>query len=467
MKIKKKTSAKTAAALIEQIRNFGIQRGVVLFLVGGYVRDRLLRHRSHDIDIVLEGDALAFSRDFARSHGYQAPVFYGRFGTAMLEVDSIKIEFATARKESYSDDSRKPIVAPATIYEDLSRRDFTINAIAENLLTRKLLDPFGGKKDLKEKILRTPIDPDKTFFDDPLRILRGVRFAAVLGFTICTETKEAMKRNITRLNIVSRERIADEILKTLGARRPGYGFRLLDEIGALDILMPEVSVLKEKPADNQCKELLDHTLLALDNAAGFTRNRVVRLATLLHDIGKPRTFKVEGNKVSFHRHEFVGEKMSWKIMERLMIPQDEAKKVAKLIRYHLRPHLLAKENPTDNALARFIREIGPDMKALFYLASADITSRNPKKVAQARERVAKLYERITLLNKKMRLAKFKLAVDGHVIMELLGLKPGIEVGRIKKLLEEKVLDGTLSNRKTVLKQYIQKHGKQLLEGSHD
>ncbi|MCD6407828.1 HD domain-containing protein, partial [bacterium] len=370
----------TPEEIIEKVREFSREKGVVVFLVGGYIRDRILRKKSKDVDFVMEFDALKFAKEFARKENFPLPVLYGRFGTAMIEVNGIKLEFATARKESYPENSRKPDVERATIYEDLARRDFTINAIAENLHTGEILDPFKGIEDIKRKIIKTPIDPEKTFYDDPLRILRGIRFATRFKFEIEEKTKEAMKKNGFRLKIVSEERIADEILKMLEAYQPSRGFYLMDEVGILEIVLPEVAALKEKRTDHPCKELFPHTLKTLDNISKHTRNVYLKLAALLHDIGKPATLKVEKGKVSFHRHEFVGEKMASKICRRLRIGEDKARFIGKIIRYHLRPHLLAKENPTDNALRRFIREIGKDMKPLFTLAKADITSKNEIKV---------------------------------------------------------------------------------------
>lgn len=440
--------------ILEQIKDYGSKHNITPYLVGGYIRDRFLRRKNHDIDIMIEGDALEFAQGFAKEFGYPSPIFYGRFGTAMIELGKNKIEFASARKESYDENSRKPYVKPATVMEDLARRDFTINAIAMNLLKNEIIDPFGGKKDIKMKLIRTPVEPEKTFYDDPLRILRGIRFATVLGFDIEPGTKKAMMENAHRLKIVSQERIADEIMKIISARKPSKGFYLLEETGILGLVLPEVANLREKRTRHPCKELFDHTLQVLDNTASLTRNQIIRLAALLHDIGKPRTLKVENNKVSFHRHEIVGANMSIKVCERLKISQKDAEIVYHLVKYHLRPHLLAKENPTDNAIARFIREIGSNIKALFIIAQADITSKNEKKVKQAREKILSLYERIKNINKKMRLARFKLAISGFDIMDILGIKPGRHVGIIKKKLEDMVLNGTIQNKKRELKKYL-------------
>lgn len=448
--------------IVNLMREFAVRKGINIYLVGGYIRDKILRKKSMDIDFVMEEDALKVADEFARENNFPPPVFYGRFGTAMIEIDGIKVEFATARKESYPEDSRKPVVEKCDIYLDLARRDFTINSIAENLITGEIIDPFDGRQDIKRKLLKTPVEPDKTFFDDPLRILRGIRFATKLKFEIEEKTKEGMKKNASRLSIVSQERITEEILKILSAPSPSIGFYLMDEIGILEIILPEVFALKEKRTEHPCKELFEHTLKTLDNISKHTRNVYLRLAALLHDIGKPYTLKVEEGKVSFHRHEFVGERMSYKICRRLKIGEEHARFIGKMIRFHLRPHLLAKENPSDGALRRFIKEISPDMKSLFILAKADITSKNEIKVKKAIEKLEKLEERIKEINKKDRLSSFKLAIDGFVIMEFLHLEPGKKVGLVKDYLENLVLDGVLPNRKRYLKEYLKENGEKIL-----
>jgi len=448
--------------IIEMMREFSRKTGIEIFLVGGYIRDRLLRRKSVDIDFVMETDALKIAKEFSKHYNLPAPVFYGRFGTAMVEIDKIKVEFATARKESYPENSRKPTVEKCDIYQDLSRRDFTINAIAENLITGNILDPFDGKGDIKRRIIKTPVDHDKTFYDDPLRILRGIRFATKLKFTIEESTKKGMKKNASRLSIISQERITDEVLKILSAPLPSAGFYLMDEIGILEIILPEIFALKEKRTDHPCKNLFEHTLKTLDNISKHTRNVYLRFAALLHDIGKPYTLRDENGKVSFHRHEFVGEKISYRVCRRMKIGEENAKFIGKLIRYHLRPHLLAKENPTDSALRRFIKEIGKEMKPLFTLAKADITSKNEVKVKRAIEKLEKLEKRVKEINKKDRLSSFKLAIDGFVIMEVLGLKQGKKVGFVKNYLELLVLDGQIPNRKKYLKNYLKENKEKIL-----
>ncbi len=452
-----------AARILREIADFAARRNQTVYLVGGYLRDRFLSRSCADIDIALEGDALAFARAFASDRGYGPAVFYGRFGTAMIETSGVKVEFAACRSESYPDDSRKPDVAPATIREDLARRDFTINAIAENLLTGEILDPFHGRQDIRARIIRTPLDPDVTFRDDPLRILRGIRFAGRFRFSISPETLAGMRRQAERLSIVSAERIAEELLKMLEAAQPSLSIRLLDEAGVLALVRPEVSALKERATQHPCKELFDHTLKTLDNAARRTKSVPVRLAALVHDIGKPKTLRVEQGVVSFHRHEFVGERMAERLCRRLYLGPEETRLVTRLVRLHLRPHLLAKENPTDRGLRRFIREVGKDMKPLLTLARSDITSANPGRIRRALEKIDRLATRIAEINRKDRLAAFKIAVDGHV--EILGIPPSRAVGWTLEHLEQKVLDGKLPNRKRDLKRYLKEHRARIMRAS--
>ncbi|MFN4227337.1 MAG: CCA tRNA nucleotidyltransferase [Candidatus Ratteibacteria bacterium] len=454
MELKNKKKKAKPEEMIEKMKDFCIEKGINVYLVGGYLRDKILRRKNKDIDFVMEQDALKIAEEFAKKNNLPQPVFYGRFGTAMIEINDIKLEFATARKESYPEDSRKPFVQKATIYQDLERRDFTINSIAQNLVTGEILDPFDGRGDIKRKIIKTPIDPDKTFFDDPLRILRGIRFATKFKFKIEENTLNGMKKNKDRIKIVSEERIADEIMKILECSTPSIGFKIMDEIGLLEIILPEIANLKEKRTNHPCKELFPHTLKTLDNCAKFTKNVYIRLACLLHDIGKPYTLKIENGKVSFHRHEFVGEKMSYNVCRRLKISEENTKFIGKLIRFHLRPHLLAKENPTDSALRRFIKEVGKDMKALFILAKSDLTSRNPKKVKEALERLEKLENRVKEINRKDKISSFKLAINGFDIMEILKIPPSKKVGIIKEYIGNLVIEKHLPNRKRVLRKYI-------------
>ncbi|HNS33106.1 MAG TPA: HD domain-containing protein, partial [bacterium] len=365
-------------------------------------------------------------------------------------------------KESYPEESRKPFVRKATIIEDCSRRDFTINAVVENLVTGEIFDFFSGREDMKKRILRTPVDPSKTFYDDALRILRGIRFAAKLQFEIDEETLEGMKKNVFRLKIISQERITDELFKILELHIPSRGLYLMDRTGVLDVILPEVSELKNQSADN-CKELFPHTLKVLDNVSRHTKNTNLKMAALLHDIGKPKTFREEKGKVSFHRHEFVGERMAYNICRRLRVSEENTRFIGFLIRYHLRPHLLAKENPTDSALRRFIKETGKNMKPLFTLAKADITSNNMTKIASGVKQLEILQKRTEELNRKDRLTSFRLAVDGYRIMDILELPTGRKVGFVKDYLEDMVMDGFIENKKRILTKFLKESKSDILK----
>ncbi len=439
--------------ILDMLGRYARKKNLQVYLVGGFIRDRMLRKKSRDIDVVMESDALSFARGFSAEYGLPAPVFYGRFGTAMVETGGVKTEFATARKESYPDDSRKPFVEKATIMEDCSRRDFTINAMAESLLTGERLDYFSGRQDLRNGILRTPVEPSITFYDDPLRILRGIRFASRLNFTVEDATMEGMRKNVHRLRIVSSERIADELVKILEMRVPSRGLLLMDSVGVLETILPEVHALKSQSSEN-CKELFPHTLKVMDNVSLHTRNSYLKMAALLHDIGKPKTYREERGKVSFHRHEFVGERMTYNICRRLRISEEHSRYMGFLIRYHLRPHLLAKENPTDSALRRFVKETGKNLKPLFTLAKADITSSNAGRIAIAVGQLEALERRALELNRKDRLSSFRLAVDGHRIMEIFGLGTGRIVGLVKDYLENMVMEGLIENKKRPLTRYM-------------
>jgi len=442
--------------IISKITKVAHQGKISAYLVGGYLRDRILRRACHDIDIVVEGDALFLAKKIAQSLKIPPPITYQRFGTAMLRIGKTTVELATARKESYSRDSRKPMVSPATLSEDLLRRDFTINCLAQRLGKKEIIDPFGGKADIKTKIIRTPTTPAKTFYDDPLRMLRAVRFATKLKFRIESKTKEAIIENRERLKIVSSERIAEELLLMLDAKAPARGIKLLKELKLLNLVLPEIAALKDVN-DLQCKNLFTHTLTVLDNMAKVKKDRILRLAALFHDIGKPKTAKyIPGKGWTFHGHPYLGAKMMRPVGLRLKLSSSDTKRISKLIAYHLQPHWLAKKNVTERAIFRFLVEIGKDWQGLLLLAKADITSKNKRKVEEGQSRLRELEQRTREINRRRRAAKFKLALDGHQIMEILGIKPGPAVGRTKKELEKAVAEEKVKNNKRDLKKYLKK-----------
>ncbi len=432
--------------------------GGAAYLVGGYLRDKILRRVCHDIDIVVEGDALSLAKNVAKSLKIPPPVTYQRFGTAMIRMEKTTIEFATARKESYRKDSRKPKVSPATLSEDLLRRDFTINCLARRLGEKEIIDSFGGRADLRAKIIRTPTNPAKTFYDDPLRMLRAVRFATKLKFQIEPKTKKAIIENRERIGIVSTERIADEILLILDAKIPSRGIELLKEFKLLEIVLPKIAALRDVN-DPQCKDLFAHTLIVLDNMARMKKDRTLRLAALFHDIGKPKTAKyISGKGWTFYGHQYLGAKMMKSVGFRLKLSASDTKKIGKIIAYHLHPHWLTRKNVTERAIFRFLREVGKEWKGLLLLATSDVTSKNRRKVEEARSRLLELENRIKEINRRRRAARFKLALDGHQIMEILGIKPGPEVGRVKSELEKAVVEERVKNSKRELKKYLKQKG---------
>ncbi len=442
--------------IISKITKVARREKISADLVGGYLRDKILRRACHDIDIVVEGNALSLAKKIAESFKIAPPVTYRRFGTAMLNVGKTTVEFATARKESYSRNSRKPTVSPASLSEDLLRRDFTINCLAQKLGEKEIIDLFGGKADIKSKIIRTPTTPAKTFYDDPLRMLRAVRFATKLKFRIAPKTKQAIIENRERLKIVSSERIAEELLLMLDAKTPSDGIKLLDELKLLNLVLPEIFALKQVN-DLQCKDLFAHTLTVLDNMAKVKKDRILRLAALFHDIGKPKTAKyLPGKGWTFHGHPYLGAKMMRPVGLRLKLSSPDIRRISKIIAMHLQPHWLAKKNVTERAIFRFLREIGKDWKGLLLLANADITSKNKRKVEEGRSRLRELEKRVKEINRRRRAAKFKLALDGHQIMEILGIKSGPAVGRTKDTLEKAVAEEKVKNNKRDLKKYLKK-----------
>ncbi len=448
--------------LIKKIGEFAASAGWDAYLVGGYLRDRILRRACHDLDLVVIGDATRFARDLARRLEVAPPMVYGRFGTAMLRVGHITLELASARRESYQPDSRKPRVEPANLAEDLRRRDFTINALAQSLSDGRLVDLFQGRQDIRNRVIRTPVEADKTFFDDPLRMLRAVRFAARLNFRIDPETAAAIRRNVDRLKIVSRERIAEEFLKIMASPAPAQAILLMNDLRLLPLVLPEIENLKNVVAadDRECKNVFRHTLIVLDRVSRKTRDLPTRLGALFHDIGKPATQRyVPGEGWTFHDHPLVGSRIFQEIARRFNLGAPVRNKVSRLIEFHLRPHYLAgagveEDGATGRAINHLVNDSGPYLASLFILAKADLTSRNENKVRRGLAEIEALEEKIRIWKRQQRRATFRLAIDGNDIMSLLALKPGPEVGKIKTELEQAVLEGKLPNQKRALKKSL-------------
>ncbi len=431
--------------------------GQPAFVVGGYVRDLFLDRTSPDLDVVVVGSGIGLARKMARIIGGDTHVnIFRNFGTAMIRFKDGDttwiIEFVGARKESYRRDSRKPIVENGTLQDDQNRRDFTINAMAISLQKEnlgELIDPFNGIQDLHDRLIRTPLDPDTTYSDDPLRMMRAVRFATQLNFFIEEKSFEAIKRNAERIRIVSKERINDELEKIIMAKVPSKGFKLLDKSGLLKEIFPEFLELKgaEFIDGKGHKDNFYHTLKVLDNVAEVSDNYWLRWAALMHDIAKPVTKKFEeGHGWTFHSHEFVGAKMVPRIFRRMKLPLNEHMKyVQKMVLLHLRPIVLAQDVVTDSAIRRLLYEAGDDIDDLMVLCEADITSKNPEKVKRYLNNFKVVKKKLVEVEEKDRIRNWQPPISGEVIMKTFGIPPGPEVGVIKNNIREAILDGVIRN----------------------
>lgn len=434
------------------------ERGVRAFVIGGYVRDCFLGRSCDDIDIVVEGSGIDFARAVGEKTGSYVS-YFKNFGTAMLRFEGAEIEFVGARKESYRRESRKPIVEDGTLQDDQERRDFTINAMAFSLQKDsfgELVDPFGGIRDLAAGIIRTPLDPDTTYSDDPLRMLRAVRFATKLStpsqrFTIVPESLDSMRRMADRLSILSVERITEELNKMLVCARPSMAFELMEQTGLLQKILPEVCALKgvETQEGMGHKENFSHSLKVLDNVAGTDGPEPklwLRWAALLHDIGKPATKRfVPGTGWTFHGHDLVGSRMVPKIFERLKLPVDSMKYVRKLVWLHLRPIALVDEGVTDSAVRRLLFDAGEDIDDLMTLCRADVTSKNPVKVARIQENFSLVERKLVEVEEKDRIRNFKNPITGDYVMEVYGIGPCNTIGTLKDAVKEAILEGEIEN----------------------
>jgi len=505
----------TVAELFQLVGRISEEKKTPIYVVGGFVRDRLLLEhfgeeysddrytvveenrvqaalekdiidggdeviveevkKTFDIDFVVEGSGVAFAEalDIAlKEAGRLVP--FEQFDTARYVLDQFDIEFAGARKEAYDRDSRKPQVQEATIAEDLSRRDFTVNAMAQQILPDgslgEVLDRFDGKAHLKAKILKTPLDPDETFSEDPLRMIRAARFAAKLGFEIEEETYEALKRNAPRLQIVSKERILEEFLKLLGTPQPSIGLWILYHTGVFAEFLPEVNELEgvDEAYGHSHKNNLSHTFRVVDNLATRTNKPLLRYAGLMHDIGKPGTKEfIPGRGWAFDMHEHLGRKIVREVGKRLRMSKHDTEYVATLVRWHQQPIQLMDSTVTDTPVRRLVVDLGDDIDDLLKLCRSDITTGNPKKLERRLKNYDILEARIIEVIEKDKLRAFQSPVRGEEIMELLGLKPGPTVGTIKSAIEEAILEGEIPNDYDAARAYLDRIKDDYLDTVHD
>ncbi len=439
------------ANILKIAGEIGQDENIPVYVVGGYVRDALLNKNNKDIDIVVEGNALFFAKKLAQLLNIQYTIDFDKFGTARIPHPEIEIEVATARSESYSSESRKPHIKESTIENDMSRRDFTMNAIAASLHPDnfgELLDPYKGIKDLQKQLIITPLDPDETLNDDPLRMLRAIRFAAQLNFNIASNVLDSISRKYKRMDIVSWERITSEIIKILSTPKPSIGFYLLKETGLLSYVFPELDIMSgiEKINGKGHKDVFIHTLQVVDNAANLSKKMEVRFAALVHDIAKPNTKKYDPIKGwTFHGHEEIGRRMLKKVASRMKLSNHLRDYLMILTKLHLRPITLAMKGITDSAIRRVMAEAKDDIDDLMILCRADITTKNPIKVKKYMgnfEKVEKLMQDVKLRDE---MRAFQSPIKGEEIMKIFDLKPGKVVGQFKNAIEEAILDGKIPN----------------------
>ncbi len=422
-----------------------------VFIIGGFVRDLILHRERNEIDFLIIGDGPKFASNYAESLGINKISIFKNFGTAHFRINDFDLEFVGARKESYNHQSRKPEVTTGTFDEDISRRDFTINTLAVSINKSdfgQLYDKFNGLNDINNRIIKTPIDPLITFDDDPLRILRAYRFASQLKFLVDDSINDAANTLRERLRIVSQERITDEFFKILASPMPSIGLKLLFNSGILEIIFPEIANLSgvEQRNDFHHKDVFLHTCQVLDNIAKVTDNVWLRFAALVHDIAKPQTKKfVEGIGWTFHGHEEIGARIMKSIFKKLKLPNNKLEYVEKLVRLHLRPIALAKEEVTDSAIRRLIVSAGEDLEDLITLCRADITSKNPDKVSKYLDNYEKVMTKVWEVEDKDKLRAFQSPVRGEEIMRVCNLKPSKVVGKIKTAIEDAILDGKIGN----------------------
>jgi poly(A) polymerase len=455
--------------ILLRIAKLAEQKKIRVYLVGGAIRDRILGHSGKDIDITVLGDGIEFARMIAHSLRLKKIIEYPRFGTALVPYHDTLVEVATARTEKYAENSRKPDVTEGNLHGDLSRRDFTINALAMSLNSDSLFeltDFFDGLKDLDAGIIRTPLDPITTFSEDPLRMLRAIRLSTQLGFRIEAKTFHAIAKVKNRMAIISQERITEELVKILKVpQNPSRAFYLLKECGLLEIILPEIAALDGVDQKNgyHHKDVLRHSLQVLDNIASVSQKFELRLTALLHDIAKPQTKKyIAGKGWTFYGHEELGAQMATILCQRLKLPNKVIDYTTQMIRLHLRPIAIADEGVTDSAVRRLCVNAGEHLDDLITLCRADITSKNPRKVAEYTANFDRVVAKIAEVEEKDRLRAFQSPVRGDEIMQICQLSPGPAVGHIKSAIEEAILTGEIPNTHEAARSYLEAHKERLL-----
>jgi len=441
--------------------NLGKKENIRVYAVGGVVRDLILGRTIHDIDLMVEGDGILFAKKLAISIGVKKIVPFEKFGTALIPNKLLQIEVASSRMEQYDSTSRKPSeVKSASLKEDLKRRDFTINAMAMDIHPEnfgEIMDPLGGVADLEKKILRTPLDPDKTFSDDPLRMMRAAYFASKLNFKIEPQCRISIIKQAKRIKIVSWERIREEFIKILTTIKPSVGLVILQKTGLMKIVFPEIDIMYDMKQSSEWhhKDIFSHTLQVVDNAAELTEKMKVRFAALVHDIAKPRTRKIDPKKgYTFYGHDAIGERMLNKVAKRMRLSNHLANYLKKLTLLHLRPIALVKSEVTDSAVRRLMVSAGNELEDLMVLCRADITTKNSKLVKKYLNNFDIVEKKMQVVLDKDSAEKFQSPIRGKEIMDIFGLEEGKEIGIIKKSVEEAILDGEIDNTYEAAKEYL-------------